>query len=214
MARHLSQKIFSLALIALLGACTMPAKDMTPCPAVGILPQAERAAFFDASGKQDEKNILAEARFGGYRGGCLLKNGNLQFALEVDFGVKRGQAGAAATELPLSYFVAVLDDKENILQRDAFQTVVPFNDKGTGLTREKHEIRIPLNPQLPKPEAVGAAVKGQRIVMGFVLTPRQLSYNTAVPAAFQPKPIVTPDPLKPVSVKKSKTSIKVPAKKK
>lgn len=179
--------VFATAVLAL-GACAMPMMggESAPCPAVGILPEAEKVTFFDGTTTDDlkpnhgEKHITTMARFGGYRGNCVLKNNKLQFSLDVDFSGQRGKSGGALNEQGLPYFVAVLGPDEKILQRDAFQTAVLFNDAGQGVAREKHMINLPLDPNIKDAkEAVVAAVKSQRVIMGFILTPEQLDYNTA-----------------------------------
>lgn len=195
----MKKNLLPLLLLPFLAACQMslPTVNAPPvtCPEVGILPQAEKVVFFaEGATEKNAKNTKSSAAFANYRGGCSVKKDHVELSMELDFKGARGKAGGALDEQPLGYFIAVLDADENILQRDAFNTALLFNDAGQGLTQEKHAIVLPLpvDPKTGKPPAdekdrIKAAeemVRARKVVLGFSLTPEQLAYNTeAIKAA-------------------------------
>jgi hypothetical protein len=71
----------------------------------------------------------------------------------------------------LSYFVATLDDAKNVLGREQFDLPVRF---GSDQVRIEGAEKLSESYALPSKDALGAAYQ---VLVGFVLTPSQLSYN-------------------------------------
>jgi len=93
--------------------------------------------------------------------------------MTVDFIASRGPADKAR-KASFAYFVAITDNKDNVLTRQQFDTYIDFPGNRTrdGI-RESLEQSIPL--------AAGQRGDDFRIYVGFVITHDELAYNRAHP---------------------------------
>lgn len=177
-----------LAAVLLLGACTGTPKDPgVACPDTGILQDAGDITVFKDDTSQGIENVVASARLANYGGGCAWRDGEVDFALMIDFEAVQGSQGKKLKRTDFPYFIAVLSPDEQVLQRQGFSTTVPFDNKrqgaaavddsrthavylgGAGTMREEHNLRLPLQDR---------ATAGQyKVVIGFELTPEQLAFN-------------------------------------
>lgn len=169
-----------LAALLLAGCGGMGAKkDDLPCPDTGLILAASSMTSFNAEAAAEENKIV-EATLDNYRGACRWRQETLEFMLEVDVAARRGPAGAELKRGEFPYFIAILDPEENVLQRQGFSTTVSFDNNGSGLTTEKHILRLPMEDT--------KTVRLHKVVIGFELAPEQLAYNRrhekpAAPAA-------------------------------
>jgi hypothetical protein len=152
-----------------------------PCPDTGLILTAASMTSFNADPASDQ-NMVVEATLANYRGACRWRQEVLEFMLEVDVAARRGAAGETLKRGEFPYFIAILDPEENVLQRQGFSTTVSFDNNGSGVSTEKHVLRLPLEDR--------KNVRLHKVVIGFELSPEQLAYNRRheKPAAKTDKP--------------------------
>jgi len=161
---------FAVALLCalFLTGCAGSKTEELPCPDTGLILAASKLTSFNAATAREE-DMLVDATLGNYRGACRMRQDNLEFMLEVDIAARRGDAGKDLKRAKFPYFIAILDPAENVLQRQGFSTTVSFDNNGSGVTTEKHILRLSLEDK--------KTVRQHKVVIGFELTPEQLAYN-------------------------------------
>lgn len=178
----------SLAAVMLLAGCAGQSKDPgVSCPETGILQDANDITVFNDEKAQGIENVIASARLANYGGGCVWRDGQVDFALMIDFQAVQGAEGKALKRFDFPYFIAILSPDEQVLQRQSFSTTVPFDNKrqaaaavdasrtqavylgGAGTMREEHRLRLPVQDR--------ASASQYKVVIGFELSPEQLAFN-------------------------------------
>jgi hypothetical protein len=161
--------IFLLTALFLLSGCALTeGGEGLSCPRAGFIADADTITFADMA-RPD--GFLVKANIDGFKGTCA-KHGKdeIQLDLTLPFVAKKyPQAAGDLKEKELPYFIAVLGPNEEILQRQAFSTKVSFDNANTGTSTEEHVVRIPVASH-------GDGHK-YKVVIGFVLTPDQLTHN-------------------------------------
>jgi hypothetical protein len=171
-----------MRLVLLLGAVLLVASCRSPkyldtvklepvCPRVGVLGDADRLTEFSAPAGRDITDIAFDARLMGVKGSCQFDadGQKITLVMDVQFSATRGPSYRGAVNL--SYFVATLDDAKNVLGRAQFDLPVRF---GSDQVRIEGAEKLSESYALPSKDALGAAYQ---VLVGFVLTPNQLSYN-------------------------------------
>ncbi len=154
-----------------LAACASD-KAVFSCPETGLMREAQHAAFFARAAENPTKeDVAVYAELKHPKGECKLKSdGKLDIEMSLAFVAQKVDTSATQEKQNLSYFIAVLDPEENILQRQNFYTSVMFEkDAIIGTSIEEHGLYIPV------PEASMAGK--YKVVAGFALTPEQLKFN-------------------------------------
>jgi hypothetical protein len=158
----------AFALFLLLAACSGTPKEAGDCPVAGVLQGAGNIPIFTGSAAKD--NIRVRGTFGTFRGACRQKTSDsVEFLLEIDILANKTALAGGLQGLKLPYFIAVVDDGENVLQKERFWTKVDFDNKSAAKTTEEHTIRFPLSS--------GGTPRDYKIVFGFELTKEQLDFN-------------------------------------
>ena len=178
MRRHALKAVargaLALAAVAALAACSHKYLDTVKlkpvCPQVGVLGDADRVTEFNATAGQDITDIAFDARLMNVKGSCQYDEDGQKITLtmDVEFSATRGPSYRDAVNL--GYFVATLDDAKNVLGRQQFDLPVRFGSdqvriEGAEKLSETYTV---------KADSLGAAYQ---VLVGFVLTPAQLSYN-------------------------------------
>ena len=180
--------IFASLAALLLAGCTGTPKDAgVACPITGILQDANDITVFKEGESQGIENVVSSARLANYGGGCAWRDGQVDFALMIDFQAVQGAEGKKLKRFDFPYFIAILSPDEQVLQRQSFSTTVPFDNKrqsaaavdssrtqavylgGAGTMREEHRLRLPVPDRASAPQ--------YKVVIGFELTPEQLAFN-------------------------------------
>jgi len=157
-----------LAVLALAGCATSPVLPEI-CPQTGFIENADRAPFFDGD------KVIVRATIAGFGGDCRFakqEKGETAKKAEIDLTVPfvaRRSAESTQKSIELPYFIAVLSPDEQVLQRQAFRTVLTFNKDGHAEGEESHRVVIPV--------PAGAPADAYKLAVGFALTPDQLKYN-------------------------------------
>ena len=139
------------------------------CPSVSILKDAEQAVLFRDGPGRDLTDVRYEVAVAGVTPACVSRADTLASTVTVDIVATRGPAADGPTGT-FAFFVAVLDDQRNILNKEVFRTDVPFGagQRRAGVREEIEQI-IPI--------AEGQDGSGFEILVGLQLDPEQLRYN-------------------------------------
>jgi len=167
-----------LALAGCGGTAQTEARAASACPQVTILSDAAELTRFRAGGGRNPTDIELTASLTEVQSRCDPAPGGagLDIILAPAFTAERGPAARGPTaEIP--YMVAVVDEGEGqILSRAAYTLAVQFPSRASRSRSEGEELAIRIPGDLQ-------AAAGKSILLGFVLTPEQLSRNRGVAAS-------------------------------
>lgn len=156
----------------MLAGCT---NEIVPreCPRVAPLADAMQRTVFlpDAEARADA--IVADLRFLGVeRARCDYDEDEVEVSFVTVIEAERGPAWQGR-RIELPFFVAILDNRLNLLGKQVFQAELEFRD-GAALTRREEALRQTIF--LPGPLATGSAYQ---VLFGFELTEADLAFNRA-----------------------------------
>jgi hypothetical protein len=142
------------------------------CPRVTKVGEASQLTRFGPNG-HDITDVEFEALIGDINGKCEAADKGVGVKMTVDFIASRGPADKAR-KASFAYFVAITDNKDNVLTRQQFDTYIDFPGN-----RTRDGIRESLDESIPL--AAGQRGDDFRIYIGFVITHDELAYNRAHP---------------------------------
>lgn len=175
-----------LALAAVAGCASTPASS-TPaappppkpvaqqyCPQVAVLAQAQNLTTF-LPGRSDVGAQITTARVSGVAGACLLKvkKNLLEVTFRAGFSAANGPANQGAP-ITLPYFVAITQG-ETIVQESHYSITLKFDGNASVAqgTSKRFKVELANTPDSAQTQ----------ILVGFDMTPEQLSYAAAHPVA-------------------------------
>jgi hypothetical protein len=136
------------------------------CPQVAILKQADEA--FDYGGeKPDAAQLVAKARLKAIAGDCAYRKDDEEKGSGIDIAFTLQEVAArgprlGGDQIGFSYFIAVVNPAENILNRQIMTAQFKFS--GDSKVAETNE---PLHVFIPLPETSLAAGPDYRVLIGF-----------------------------------------------
>ena len=147
-----------------------------PCPDYRILADAARIVQFRQGAGRDLVDVNIDGRIEDLAMECLTdlnkdtNSGNMEVAITVSFGAKRGPANTSKQAV-LPYFISVTDQKRNVLYREEFKVSVRFpgNQSAIQFFGETVTLELPLTPKVSS--------QSYLIYSGFRLNRKQLLYN-------------------------------------
>jgi hypothetical protein len=144
------------------------------CPQVAVLQQAETVTQF-LPGRTDVAAQITTAQITGVAGACVTSHDDdvLRVTFRAGFVASNGPANHEAT-LHLPYFVA-LTRGDHIIQKQDYTIVVHFNGNASTAVATSKPATIEVGN-------VGSSQDVQ-VLIGFEMTPEQLSYAAAHPLA-------------------------------
>jgi len=145
----------------------------TSCPAVSKVGEATKLVRFAPGSNQDLNNVQFEAGIFDVGGGCTNMDNGVKVDMTADIAAARGPADTTG-KASFAYFVAIVDDNQNIIAREEYPLEIAFpgNQTRNG-QREQLEETIPLT----KDQQAAAF----HIYIGIVLTKDEVAYNRAHP---------------------------------
>ncbi len=145
--------------------------EVSDCPRIGLLPQADRITIFKDTGGQDITDVIGTGKIEGLSGSCETdEDGQIFVTLEMGLTAALGPT-VANQPLVLPYFVAVTDGDEQVLTKEPAQFTVRFDD-------EERKVRSKVAVDTFPMPGVGGFVRDEYVVVvGFQLNPNQLNYN-------------------------------------
>lgn len=172
------QKDFaSLNLPSLNGSSSSASDDLVysgACPKVEAVSDLKMLAEFTNPNEQTEQNLISEVKIDKIQSACSYDEKSVTIDLKMDFAGRIGpQSRAAAGNSPFfsyPFFVAVTSANGTILAKEIFSANLGYNPgESTKTYTEKLRQIIPIENR-----DRGANYK---VLVGFQLTPDQLSYN-------------------------------------
>ena len=160
-----------VAVLAVLGGCSVIGGTSVSCPTVGVLDNAGHLTRFKNSGQRDLTDIEFQAHVGSLAAECSFDNDTRIGSVDLDivFRAQRGPAGKAA-EHSFDYFVAVVDPDGGVAARKAFSAQVAFEGNRTEAAKAE-----PLALDIPTKE--NESLTAYRIYVGMQLTKEQFDRN-------------------------------------
>ena len=183
MKQFIAPLLSLLALAAISGCASTPASSAPAapppkpvaqqyCPQVAVLAQTQNLTTF-LPGRSDVGAQITTARVTGVAGSCLLKvkKNLLEVTFRAGFSAANGPANQGAP-ITLPYFVAITQG-DNIVQENYYSITLKFN----GNASTAQGTSKPFTVELPNTPASAQT----QILVGFEMTPDQLSYAAAHP---------------------------------
>ncbi len=186
MKKQFTTPLLSLLALAALAGCASTPASSTPaapaapaplaqqyCPQVAVLAQAQNLTTF-LPGRSDIGAQITTARVTGVAGSCLLKvkKNLLDVKFQAGFSASNGPANQGAP-ITLPYFIAITQG-ENIIQENHYTILLKFdgNASAAQATSKPFTVELPNTPDSAQTQ----------ILVGFDMTPGELSYAAAHPA--------------------------------
>ena len=164
----------ALSLIGL-AACSSDPATTAPmfCPQVAVLQQAQNVTAF-LPGRTDVAAQITTAQITGVAGSCALepKKHLLHVKFQAGFAATNGPADHGGN-LTLPYFVAITDG-DNIISKDDYTITLNFEGNESTAQATSKPVKIDLSNQHDNTHV--------QILVGFELTPDELSYAASHPA--------------------------------
>lgn len=164
---------FAAAVLALsLAGCGLtgePNELLVNCPATGVMAAGETLERYSPNSERDLTDLIVRAKVGNVRNVCSVfkEERKLEMDLLLDVGAERGPAAAPGENIPISYFVAVIDANNQITRRDEFPLAVTFeNTARQAVFSEELLLTIPIPPD--------QSVSSFQIVIGLQLSREEL----------------------------------------
>jgi hypothetical protein len=163
-------RLLAAALLTLLPACSMfDKKDERACPRIEVVGDLSRLVKFQDGPGRDLSDIVFSARIDDVKSGCKYDKTGVTIDLAVFLLGERGRAGAGVGKRNVTYFVAVTDRTQSIIDRPLFTSPFEFADKKLASINDEFQLRIPLSPT--------ASASNHTIIVGFQLTPEEIDFN-------------------------------------
>jgi hypothetical protein len=164
--------LLAAALLTLLPACSMfEKKDERACPRIEVVGDLSRLVKFQDGPGRDLSDIVYMARVDDVKSGCKYDKTGVTIDLMVSLLGERGRAGAGAgaAKTDATYFVAVTDRAQNIIDKPIFTSQFDFADKNVASINDEFQLRIALSPT--------TSASDHTIIVGFQLTPEEIDFN-------------------------------------
>lgn len=174
------------------------------CPQIDV--PAEVGAYYLTRNpaSAEARDVLATARITNTYGDCKYTDKDVTVAVDVEFTTLRGPAAWLEKDFPATYFVAVTDSQNRILDKATFNVSLPMPKLSVSPREQKRE---PLEQVIPLANRRDGA--GYRIIIGFQLSPQEVEVNkrrglpsmpggAAVAAGRKTVAPVVPDPRAPL----------------
>jgi hypothetical protein len=173
MKRFCTAPLFAVFSLSALAGCADTQAPPPFCPQVAVLQQAQTLIAF-LPGRSDVASQVTTAQITGVAGSCLLKEEKNQLLVnfQAGFTASNGPANNGKT-LTLPFFV-VIAKGDDIISKTDYTIALPFNGNASTTQVTSKPVKVEL--------ANDRASKDTQILVGFELTPDQLSYAEAHPA--------------------------------
>lgn len=172
----------------------LPVYDGT-CPPVSVRPDLSSLTEFYDPVSPSDKSKISEISITNVRGTCRVEKDGLVMQVDLSFAGRTGpKARAKSSDKPsfaYPYFVAVTDAQGIVISKEIFAASVSYGAEQNSLTLSESIFQ-----SMPFPDP--AAGKVYSVVVGFQLTPEQLSYNQthgvgSAPVSIMPRPAPVPN---------------------
>ena len=188
-----------IVVVPLLSACASSGEDAPPpaptfgCPHAGLMQDADRLAVFNDMANPSRETVTVKAQLYGITYACkpVPSRGEINVTMTARFVADRMPLAGSLKGLTLPYFVAVVDENDDILMHRRFTVRMAFGENKkipASQARAEEQIEVPI----PAPDAMAAGK--YKIVAGFELIPAQIRYNKGESELTEPVMQKTPAP--------------------
>ena len=154
----------------LLAACSFLAPgEIKICPRVSLLNEAEKMIRYREGPGRDLTDVRYEAKVLDIKSSCKYLDDRVRVEAVIDIVAQKGPAAkGVAAQVP--FFVAIIDNDQNIIAKKTFVSELEFRDgrRRAGVREEIEQIMY-----LKK----GEAGTGYEVIVGLQLTKHQLKQN-------------------------------------
>lgn len=172
-----------IVVLPLLSGCAStdddaPAKAAASgCPRTGLMPGADRLPVFEDMANPSRETVTVKAQLYGITYTCkpVPKRGEVEVNLNLRFVADRMPLAGSLKGLTLPYFIAVLDENDDILMRRRGNVRLVFGEGAKDIAPTQARVNEEVLAPVPAPDAMAAG--NYKIVAGFELIPAQLRYN-------------------------------------
>lgn len=183
-----------IVVLPLLSACASSSGEDAPppaptfgCPQAGLMPDADRLAVFNDMANPSRETVTVKAQLYGITYACkpVPSRGEINVTMTARFVADRMPLAGSLKGLTLPYFVAVIDENDDILMHRRFTVRMAFGENKkipASQARAQEQIEVPV----PAPDAMAAGK--YKIVAGFELIPAQIRYNKGESELTAPAP--------------------------
>lgn len=144
------------------------------CPSVSVRPDLARISDFYNPAITTENTKTSEATITGVSNTCRIENHKIIMQIDLTVSGKTGpKARIKPTDKPnfsYPYFIAVTDSKGNVLSKEIFATSLSYDSK-----QNETKTNETVFQNMPIPDTGAGEI--YNVVVGFQLTPEQLTYN-------------------------------------
>ena len=152
------------------------------CPQVSVRPDLRHLVEFYNPDKPVDASKISEVTITNVTNVCRIENGALVMQIDLSLDGKTGpKARVKPNDKPsfaYPYFVAVTDTQGNVLSKEIFAASIAY-----GAAQNELKQTESIFQNMPFPDATIG--KTYSVIVGFQLTPEQLTYNQAAPATPQ-----------------------------
>lgn len=189
-----------IIVLPLLSACAgvdedevAPPAPSFGCPRAGLMPDADRLPVFEDMANPSRETVTVKAQLYGITYACkpVPQRGEMSVTMTLRFVADRMPLAGSLKGLTLPYFIAVLDENDNILMHRRGDVRMVFGAGGKKVPATQARAEQEVVAPIPAPDAMAAGA--YKIVAGFELIPAQIRYNrgdSALDAAARPAPPV------------------------
>lgn len=188
-----------VALPLLSGCSTTADEDASPpaatygCPRAGLMRDADQLAVFEDMANPSRETVTVKSQLYGMTYACtpVPKRGETDVTVTARFVADRMPLGGSLKGLTLPYFIAVLDEQDNILVHKRFSVRLTFGEGAKNLPPTRATAQQEHIIPVAGPDAMAAGT--YKIVSGFELIPAQVRYNKGESALIPvPQPPAAP----------------------
>jgi hypothetical protein len=144
------------------------------CPPISVRPDLKHLVEFQDPAKTTDATRVSEATIENVKNTCRVEKESLVMQIDIELSGKTGpKARVKPTDKPsfaYPYFIAVLDEKGNILSKEIFAASVAYNANQNDIKQSETVFQ-----NMPFPDS--EAGKSYSVIIGFQLTEDQLAYN-------------------------------------
>ena len=162
-----------IVVLPLLSACATADGTEAPkpaptfgCPRGGLMRDADRLAVFEDMANPSRETVTVKAQLYGMNYACkpVPKRGEIEVAVTTRFVADRMPLGGSLKGLTLPYFVAVLDQNENILVHERFDVRLTFGEGSKNLPPTRAIAQEERMIAIAAPDAGGSPREGVELV--------------------------------------------------
>ncbi len=165
-----ASRVAAVASLALLAGCSLfSKKDARACPRFEIVGDLSRLAKFQEGPGRDLSNVLYMARFDDVKVSCKYDDTGVTVDMTVSLVGERGRAGDKLPNAEVTYLVAIMDGKREIVKEERFTSLFDFSNNKLAAINDELVERIPLPPTAPGSD--------HTLIIGFQLTPEEIDFN-------------------------------------